>query len=50
MSNGFIPKHGAYQNLPTHQKASIIYDATVFFCERYVSRNSRTVDQMVQAA
>jgi four helix bundle suffix protein len=50
MSNGFIPKHGAYQNLLTYQKASIIYDATVFFCERYVSRRSRTVDQMVQAA
>jgi four helix bundle suffix protein len=30
--------------------ATIIYDATVSFCERFVDRRSRTVDQMVQAA
>lgn len=32
------------------QKARIVYDATVFFCEKFVDRRSRTVDQMVQAA
>jgi four helix bundle suffix protein len=30
--------------------ATLIYDATVLFCERFVDRRSRTVDQMVQAA
>lgn len=29
---------------------TIIYDATVRFCERFVDKRSRTVDQMVQAA
>jgi four helix bundle suffix protein len=29
---------------------TIIYDATVAFCGRFVDRRSRTVDQMVQAA
>jgi len=30
--------------------ATLIYDATVAFCERFVDKRSRTVDQMVQAA
>ena len=30
--------------------ATVIYDATVRFCERFVDKRSRTVDQMVQAA
>jgi four helix bundle suffix protein len=29
---------------------TIIYDATVSFCERFLDKRSRTVDQMVQAA
>jgi len=29
---------------------TVIYDATVVFCERFVDKRSRTVDQMVQAA
>jgi hypothetical protein len=36
--------------LVTYQKASIIYDATVFFCDHYIERRSRTHDRMVQAA
>jgi len=28
----------------------VIYDATVGFCERFLDKRSRTVDQMVQAA
>lgn len=45
-----IPPHGGYRNLRSYQTAEIIYDFTVAFCERYVSKFSRTVDQMVQAA
>jgi four helix bundle suffix protein len=30
--------------------AEIVFDATVAFCDRFVSRHSRTHDQMVQAA
>ena len=50
MSSGFIPKHGGYQQLRSYQKAEIVYDATVYFCERFIDRRSRTHDQMVQAA
>jgi len=50
MSEGFIPPHGGYRNLLSYRKAEIVYDATVFFCERYIDRFSRTRDQMVQAA
>ena len=47
---GFITPHGGYQKLKSYQSAEIVYDATVKFCDRFVDRRSRTVDQMVQAA
>ncbi|MBX7244619.1 MAG: four helix bundle suffix domain-containing protein [Candidatus Sumerlaeaceae bacterium] len=47
---GFIPVHGGYANLLTYQRAEIVYDATVRFCERHFDRRDRTVGQMVQAA
>lgn len=50
MTGSFIPKHGGYRRLLSYQKAEIIFDATVYFCERFIDRRSRTVDQMVQAA
>jgi four helix bundle suffix protein len=46
----FIPVHGGYENLLSFQKARIIYDATVRFCDRFVDKRSRTTDQMIQAA
>ena len=46
----FIPPHGGYENLLSFQKARIVYDATVRFCERFVPKADRTRDQMVQAA
>ena len=46
----FIPAHGGYQQLRSFQMSEIIYDATVKFCERFIHKYSRTVDQMVQAA
>jgi len=48
--NGFIPPHGGYQNLMSYQMAEIVYDATVYFCNKYIYKFSRTHDQMVQAA
>src|SRR5215204_5780815 len=50
MSKGFIPPHGGYKNLLSYQKAEIVYDATVYFCDRFIDKRSRTHDQMVQAA
>ena len=48
--DGFIPKHGGYEKLVTFQKADIIFQGTVFFCNKYISKFDRTFDQMVQAA
>ncbi len=45
-----IPKHGGYRKLKSFQIAQLIYDLTVRFCDRYVSKFSRTRDQMIQAA
>jgi hypothetical protein len=47
---GFIPPHGGYEKLLSYQKALIVYDATVQFCDRFISKKSRTHDQMIQAA
>lgn len=41
---------GGYRTLHSFQAATIIYDGTVAFCERFLDKRSRTVDQMVQAA
>ena len=50
MTQRFIPKHGAYEELLSYRKAVIVYDGTVCFCTRFMDRRDRTVDQMVQAA
>jgi len=47
---GFIPPHGHYQKLMSYQKAEVVYDLTFHFCERFLKRGDRTIDQMVQAA
>ena len=47
---GFIPDHGNYRELLSFQKAEVIYDLTSRFCQRFLSREDRTHDQMVQAA
>ncbi len=41
---------GGYRGTCTFQTATIIYDATYWFCEKFLDPRSRTVDQMVQAA
>lgn len=45
-----IPKHGGYRRLKSFQIAQLVYDLTVRFCDLYISKHSRTHDQMVQAA
>lgn len=50
MAEHFIPAHGGYEDLLSFQKARIVYDGTVRFCQRFFDRRDRTVDQMVQAA
>jgi four helix bundle suffix protein len=41
---------GGYRDASSFQAATIIYDATYWFCEKFLDSRSRTVDQMVQAA
>ena len=50
MDEALIPKHGGYRSLKSFQVAQLTYDVTVLFCEKFVSKRSRTHDQMVQAA
>lgn len=45
-----IRKSGGYRALRTFQTATVIYDATYWFCEQFLDPRSRTVDQMMQAA
>lgn len=45
-----LPPHGGYETLLSFKKSRIVFDATVKFCERFVSLRSRTHDQMIQAA
>jgi four helix bundle suffix protein len=49
-SEHFIPPHGGYEDLLSFQKARIVYDGTVRFCERLLRKSDRTYDQMIQAA
>jgi four helix bundle suffix protein len=42
-----LPK---YKYLLTYRYAEMVYDLTVAFVKRYLDRNSRTIDQMIQAA
>lgn len=48
--SGFLPKNGNYQELLSYKKSEIIYDFTFRFCEKFLNRGDRTIDQMVQAA
>jgi len=47
---GRLRSSGGYRKLRSFQVTSIIYDGTVSFCDRFMDKRSRTVDQMVQAA
>src|SRR5512133_1189249 len=41
---------GGYRTTCSFQTATLIYDATYWFCEKFLDPRSRTVDQMTQAA
>jgi four helix bundle suffix protein len=47
---GKIRKSGGYRDLRSFQIATLIYDATYRFCERFLDSRSRMSDQMVPAA
>ena len=41
---------GGYRKAASFQTATLIYDATYRFCEKFIDSRSRTLDQMIQAA
>ncbi len=41
---------GNYRKLLSYQKTEVIYEMTFYFCNTYLQKGDRTVDQMVQAA
>lgn len=45
-----LTPRGDYQTLLSYQKSEIVYQITYRFCERFLKRGDRTIDQMVQAA
>lgn len=45
-----LPPRGDYQTLISYQKSEVIYQITYRFCERFLKKGDRTIDQMVQAA
>ena len=45
-----IPVHGNYQELGSYRNSVVIYDGTVDFCNRFLKKGDRTIDQMIQAA
>lgn len=49
-SHPILRAGGDYQTLLSYQKSEVIYEITYRFCQRFLSRGDRTIDQMVQAA
>ena len=47
---GFIPPHGNYRELLSYKKVEVVYDITFRFCQKFLARGDRTIDQMIQAA
>ena len=45
-----IPPHGGYRDLQSYQMSEIVYDGSVVFCDRFISKRSRSHDRQVQAA
>ncbi len=45
-----IRPSGNYRKLLSYQKTEVIYEMTYYFCQKYLQKGDRTVDQMVQAA
>lgn len=50
MSTKLLLPGGNYKKLICYRKAEAIYDITYYFCDHYLRKGDRTIDQMVQAA
>ena len=49
-SRRIIPPRGDYHTLLSYQKASVIYQITYRFCQRFLAKDRRVTEQMVPAA
>lgn len=49
-SRGRLRQSGGYRATAGFQTATLIYDATYYFCEKFLDSRSRAIDQMIQAA
>lgn len=50
MSGELLHNSSNYKTLLSYQKSDVIFQITYFFCEHFLSKKDRTVDQMIQAA
>lgn len=50
MDEALLPRRADYKRLLSYQKADLIFQITYFFCNKFLSRGDRTIDQMIQAA
>ena len=50
MEEPLLSKPGNYKSLVAYQKAEVIYEITYYFCNKYLHKGDRTIDQMIQAA
>ena len=46
----FVKKVSNYKELYFYRKSLALYDITYYFCEHYLQKGDRTIDQMIQAA
>jgi four helix bundle suffix protein len=49
-SHPIIPPRGDYETLLSFQKAEVVFDITFRFTHKFLAKNDRTIDQMIQAA
>jgi four helix bundle suffix protein len=47
---GFLPQGGNYRELLSFRKSETVFDFTFRFCDRFLKKGDRTIDQMVQSA
>lgn len=45
-----LPPRGNYRELLSYRKVEVIYDLTFRFCNLFLEKNDRPVDQLAQAA
>ena len=49
MGEELIPQRGNYKKLLSYQKTDVIFQLTYYFCQTYLQRGDRTVDQIAGA-